>query len=197
MGIYTVKNFSQGTLESGISSEDTQLTVNEGSTLPTSGTFVAVIWNPSYLEASKDPNVEIITGTLSSERTYDVVRACEGTIASNHADGDRVSLHFTAGLFSDLVGPVGPKGEKGDKGKDGSPGSAHTLSFVNGDLSNGILTVSHSLGFKYVTFQVYNNLDNAVIPDNVTLIDNNTLTVDLSGFIPLDNTWHVSISAGG
>jgi len=68
------------------------------------------------------------------------------------------------------------------------------LSFTKSDLVNNILNVNHNFNNKYVVVSVYNNLDKQVIPDEVNLIDSDTLTVDLSGFYKgMVGTWVVVV----
>lgn len=76
----------------------------------------------------------------------------------------------------------------GDSSKGG-----YTNSFVDGDLISGILQVTHSLGEKYVFVEVYDDSDRKIIPDEIQLIDSNTLEVDLSSFAPIAGTWNVLV----
>jgi len=76
----------------------------------------------------------------------------------------------------------------GDSSKGG-----YTNSFVDGDLTSDILQVTHSLGEKYVFVEVYDDNDRKIIPDEVQLIDSNTLEVDLSSFTPITGTWNVLV----
>jgi hypothetical protein len=66
-------------------------------------------------------------------------------------------------------------------------------SFVDGDLSSGVLTVTHSLGHKYCQVQIFNNSDKMIMPDDITLVDNDSLTVDLTSFGTLTGTWRVVV----
>ena len=66
-------------------------------------------------------------------------------------------------------------------------------SFSNGDLSAGVLTVTHNLGHKYCQVQIYNNSDKMIMPDDITLVDANSLTVDLTSYGTLTGTWRVVV----
>lgn len=71
-------------------------------------------------------------------------------------------------------------------------GSFH-LAFVNATLAAGILTVTHNLNQKYVAVQIYDNTDKMIIPDQVTLVGVNSLTVDLTSFGVLVGTWNAVV----
>ncbi len=65
--------------------------------------------------------------------------------------------------------------------------------FDNGDLAAGILTVTHSLGNKIAFCQIYNNSDKQITPDEITLVNTTSLTVDLSNFGTISGTWNVVV----
>ncbi len=65
--------------------------------------------------------------------------------------------------------------------------------FVNGDLVAGILTVTHSLGQRYHSVTIYDNTGKEVAPDDITDVDLNTVTVDLSSFVALTGFWNVVV----
>lgn len=69
--------------------------------------------------------------------------------------------------------------------------------FTNADLTAGVLTVTHNLGVKNVVVQVYNNLNKQIQPDFITLIDNNSLTIDLNSFGAIAGTWHAVVLDSG
>lgn len=66
-------------------------------------------------------------------------------------------------------------------------------SFVTGDLSGGVLTVSHNLGQQIVMVQVSDQSNHIVVPDLVTLVNTTTCSVDLSSYVPLVGTWNVIV----
>jgi hypothetical protein len=66
-------------------------------------------------------------------------------------------------------------------------------SFVNGDLAGGVLTVTHSLGQRYHSVTVYDENGVKVSPDDITDVDLNNVTVDLSSFVALTGTWNVVV----
>lgn len=61
--------------------------------------------------------------------------------------------------------------------------------FVNADLSGGVLTISHTLGQQYVVLLVWDNNDELLWLVEVDCSASNTVTVDLSDFTPLSGTW--------
>jgi hypothetical protein len=66
-------------------------------------------------------------------------------------------------------------------------------SFVTGDLSGGILTVTHALGQQIVMVQVSDGSNRVVVPDLVTLTNTTSCSVDLSSYVPLVGTWNVIV----
>lgn len=72
----------------------------------------------------------------------------------------------------------------------------YQLSFTNSDLVSNILTVNHNLDQKHVSVTVFNNSDTQIIPDEVTLIDSNSLQVDLTSFGTITGTWTALVING-
>ena len=70
---------------------------------------------------------------------------------------------------------------------------AFTQSFVDGDLSSGVLTVTHNLNSQYVSVTVYNNSDLIIIPDDVDATGANALTIDLTAYGTLTGTWQAVV----
>ncbi len=66
-------------------------------------------------------------------------------------------------------------------------------SFVDADLSSGILTVTHSLNTQFVLLTLYDNNNNVVQANNFTATSITVLTVDLSGFGTLTGTWNIRV----
>jgi hypothetical protein len=66
--------------------------------------------------------------------------------------------------------------------------------FSDGDLNvSDELVVDHNLGHQYCQIQVYNNNDKLIMPDDITLTNSNTATIDLSSYAPLTGNWKVVI----
>lgn len=69
--------------------------------------------------------------------------------------------------------------------------------FVNADLSTGVLTVTHNKGLSApysLIVQVFNNSAQMIIPDQVTGLTN-TFTIDLTSYGTLTGTWGYSYIA--
>jgi len=67
--------------------------------------------------------------------------------------------------------------------------------FTNADLVAGVLTVTHNRNEQYSTVTIVDNLDKAVLPDDVTYTSVNALTVDLSSFGALSGSWRCIVGA--
>jgi hypothetical protein len=66
-------------------------------------------------------------------------------------------------------------------------------SFDNTDLIAGVLSLNHGLGHKFAIVQIYDDSDKLVLADDITLVDDNNLTVDLSSYGAISPTWRVVI----
>ena len=68
----------------------------------------------------------------------------------------------------------------------------YSRTFTNADLTAGILSVTHSLGTKLVSVTVYDNESKQITPE-ITLIDVNSLIVDLSPWGTITGTWSIIV----
>lgn len=68
----------------------------------------------------------------------------------------------------------------------------YSATFNDANLTGGVLTATHNLGTKVVTWSVADDSDQAVIPDQVTFTDTNTLTIDLSSWGTLSGSWTIT-----
>ncbi len=66
-------------------------------------------------------------------------------------------------------------------------------SFTNGDLTNGVIRVSHDLNNSYPSVTVFDSNELIVLPNRVLFVDLNTIDINLLGFIPLVGTWNAKI----
>ena len=81
------------------------------------------------------------------------------------------------------------------KASQGSGGTvSYVVSFSSGNLSSGVLTITHNLGQKYVQVSVYDNNDKQIKPSTITAIDTNTCSIDISPFGSITDTWNVVVS---
>lgn len=74
-------------------------------------------------------------------------------------------------------------------------GAANTFiqNFVDGDLVAGVLTVNHNLNSNPVSVTVRDNNGDIVVPDAVTMVTVNQITVDLTSFGVIAGTWSVFV----
>lgn len=66
-------------------------------------------------------------------------------------------------------------------------------SFTNSDLASGILSVTHSLGQKYVSVTIYDDNDKQIIPSEVFLQNSTQLQIDFTGFGTISGTWNLVV----
>lgn len=129
---------------------------------------------------TEHPQVIVYNGSdqvvLPSEITY---------IDVNNVELDFTGVTPISGTYKvRIFGVTGPTG-------------GFLQTFTNGDLSSGILTVSHNLAEQYVIPEIYDNNDNIIEPSEYTATDSNTLTVDLSSYGTLTGTWRIVITTRG
>ena len=97
-------NFAKATLAGNITDIATSLTVatGEGTKFPASGDFRVVIWGAAYSSPLADTTREIVTATLSSGDTLNIIRAQEGTTAKTWSATDNIALIITAGKIDEI-----------------------------------------------------------------------------------------------
>lgn len=71
--------------------------------------------------------------------------------------------------------------------------STYRTSFTNGDLTTGILSVTHNLGEKYVGVHIYDNNDKQIIPDEISLQSTTALQIELGSYGTLSGTWNLVV----
>lgn len=76
----------------------------------------------------------------------------------------------------------------------GGSGLTYNTTFDNGDLVAGVLTVTHNLGVSILHVTVYDNSNNQITPDEITVVDTSSLTIDLSSYGTLSGTWNARVS---
>lgn len=80
-------------------------------------------------------------------------------------------------------GYIGQSGYSGYSGYSGATGGlSYVRAFTYADLVGGILTVNHSFGQQWCYVQVVDNDNKRIFPDDITLVDENTCTVDISSY---------------
>lgn len=61
--------------------------------------------------------------------------------------------------------------------------------FGNSDLTAGALAIAHNLNVASVLVQIFDESNQMVLPDTLTLTNNNTTTADLSSYGTISGTW--------
>lgn len=65
--------------------------------------------------------------------------------------------------------------------------------FTNAGLTSGSIAITHGLGQQFVLVQIYDENNQLVQPDNITMTSTTVATVDLSSFGTIASTWNYII----
>ncbi len=114
------------------------------------------------------------------------------TVTTFTSDTETVTRTKLNGLAANILTEFNGSIDKANVATDIALSKA--ASFADGDLSSGVLTITHSLSRQYVNVTIYDNNDIAVEPDAVTATSTSVTTVDLSSFDTLSGTWNYRIS---
>lgn len=79
---------------------------------------------------------------------------------------------------------------------NGGNGYIRTYTFASLD-SNGKITITHSLNTSIIQTTTYNDQNKQIIPDEIELIDNNSLKIDLNSYGNITGIWKTIINSGG
>jgi hypothetical protein len=71
----------------------------------------------------------------------------------------------------------------------------YKTTFTSSSLSSGKFTVNHALNEEYPGVVVYDNNRKQIIPDQVTSVDANNVTLDLTSYT-VNSTWTVTVLSG-
>lgn len=149
-------------------------------------------FSEGYAEASLPPNFQGIAGAQISEDGATVLVSVLTLGTGIPVDPPIVSLTVWSVREGEGEGPaigfpaIPPPLPSGGGGE-------FRQAFVNGDLAAGVLTVTHNLGERYHSVTLYNNSDQMIMADQITDVDTNTVTVDLSSFGAIAGTWNVVV----
>lgn len=69
----------------------------------------------------------------------------------------------------------------------------YETTFTNATLTAGVLTVTHSLGRRYLPVTIADNNNKQIIPDEITFTSTSALSVDLTSYGTLSGTWTVAV----
>lgn len=109
MSFFLKKNCARTTINQigGINASDLSLTVLDASSFPSSGDFLATIWDKvSFPDPCDDSNSEIIKVTNVVGNTFTIEREQEDSIGVAHANGQAVEMLITAGTFEELENEI-------------------------------------------------------------------------------------------
>lgn len=90
-----------------------------------------------------------------------------------------------------------PGSASGNSSSNSSSSGGFQEYFKNSDLTTGNLTIIHGLNTNIVGVHVYNDSNRSVSPDQITIIDKNTISLSLSSFTPISGYYSVVVLAGG
>jgi hypothetical protein len=175
------KNYASTTLAvSGIGSGDLELTVasGKGSLFPATGSFRCVLWGQASSTPLSDINREIVTATLNTDDTFNIVRAQEGTIAKSWIAGDYFALVLTAGKIDELENAINTRYQSGDSPSfssitisasgtfSGLSTSKVVMSDANRNLVSGTNTdtdISSAVSLKHPAITLSNDAENNLL----------------------------------
>jgi len=119
----------------------------------------------------------------------------EDAVTKKHLESHAISSHsdvdFDSGTPTDNDVLTYDSGSGKWKAEAGGGAAGTRDTFDNGDLSTGVLTITHSKGLSTpftLNLTIANDSQQMVIPDEITFLTD-TITVDLSSFGVLSGTW--------
>jgi hypothetical protein len=84
------------------------------------------------------------------------------------------------------------------RGLENAYSMSYNRTFTNADLDGSYnVTITHNLGVKYCIVSIYDNNDQEIKADLVTLVDANSLTLNLTEFAPITGSWRVVVLGMG
>jgi len=170
--MYKLKNLAKGTLNAQLLSGGTSLTLEsgEGAKFPDTGSdnvFVGVLWGSDFVSPEADSNAEFVTAYRTSGDTFTLVRAQEGTSASQWEIGDLFSLVASSAVLNRLIPWADSQTVKTSNYT--FTGAEEMNSCWNGSTSGGSLTFSVNPNLFSTGFELHFSKGTA---------DANTLTLD-------------------
>ncbi len=91
----------------GINNSDLSVIVTDATQLPSTGDFLATIWNKVlFPDPCDDPNIEIIKTTNVVGNVLTIERGQENTIGVAHSNGQALELLITAGIFEEIENAI-------------------------------------------------------------------------------------------
>lgn len=104
MSFLKQENYAFSTLAGAITDSDLSLTVatGDGTLFPSTGYFMAVLWDASLAAPGLDTSRELVKATFVSGDTFTIARAQEGTTAAAWDAGSNIALVLTAGTLDEI-----------------------------------------------------------------------------------------------
>ena len=99
MAFLKKRNCARSTINQvgGIDASALSVTVADASSFPTSGDFLATLWNSnSFPNPCDDPNTEIVKVTGVSGNIFTIERGQENTVGKAHSNGSAIAMLITA-----------------------------------------------------------------------------------------------------
>ena len=151
----------------------------------------------SIIDTRSGQNYTLTVGANSTGDKFLVTTdntATKGIVLSSRNTGNTADskLSFSGSAFEFGGGTV--SGTFSGDGSGLSGLSVDQVATVTGSFTNtNSVSVTHNFGSKNVLVSVYDNSDNQLIPQGVTLTNNNSISVTLSG----NHSGHVVVAKGG
>lgn len=182
MALDNTQNFADSALSSSVASGDTSMTVDDGSTFP-STPFRVTVWDSNtYSRPSEDPDAEIMLVTGVSTNTLTVERGKENTTAVSHSSGEAVENNLTADMIDQIETDISNAGG----------GGGQTLYDIvvdvngNGDYTSISTALSNATSGDsiFVHSGTYSETTSVTVPDKCTLVGAgiDSTIIEVSGF---------------
>ena len=129
-------------------------------------------------------------GTDTKEVKVDVADPTEGFLGTKIIAGSNITLSTnTDPTYGNQIVVSTPN--------VGVINTAYAVTFTNSSLSSGILTVTHSMNSFDCIVSIQDSTRKIIVPDEITIIDANTLSVSLVSYGTLTGNWYATILANG
>ena len=112
----------------------------------------------------------------------------ELNITNTPTDGQMIVINMPTGDFTAQDVPGGGGGST----------STFTRNFTNANLDgNDKINIDHNLNTSYPVVIVYDELENVILPTEITYVTDNQINLDFSGIAPLSGTYNVRVTGAG
>jgi len=183
---FIVKNNAESTItDDPLASGALTLNVSNGNNFPSTYPFLITLWNDvTYPDPSDFSYTEIVKCTGRTGNALTIVRAQEDTADVEHANGERVAMLITAGIFNDATNGITPKLDGIESLADvtATNETSHANVLVDGDLP-----VDSTLVFTDNTGNDVSNTKHGYVPK----------ATDVAGqFLKSDGSWGPAAGGG-